>query len=85
MEAKEIQSEMSDAFNTQWRKFNTEFADALIKDHPTLQQHFWRFVQDVAEHYEQHGLTDGRNQASKDFVRHLNEMVGKQSLDLPFI
>lgn len=82
MEPKEIQAAVSNALNGDRHGFTKEFAEALVRDHPTLQQLFWRFVQGVAEHYEHHGHTDGRNEASKKFVKHLNEMVKDRNLTL---
>lgn len=85
MDSEEIQKAMSHALNCGRHQFTKEFAAELVRDHPTLQQDFWRFVQDVAQFYEHNGHTDGRNKASKEFVKLLNELTINQSLNLPFI
>ena len=51
-------------------------ADHLRQEHRTLQQSFWRMIQETSHLYEQqtNGFTDLRNEASLEFTKQVNKI-----------
>lgn len=56
--------------------------EVLESDHPTNQQSFWRFVQDLANEYAKYPENcDDRNRGSKKFTEKISEL----QIHLPYI
>lgn len=77
--------QITDFVNGAREKDYEDFAKAMVKQHPTLQQSFTRLVYEFLEKQADNVLFDLRNQSSVEFAKAVRKYVSADKKRFPYI